>query len=59
MALLTVNGRKIRTSCVMPPIPVRDMDYSAVDDNYEPGDPQGWGKTEQAAIDDLLQQLEE
>lgn len=59
MPLLTVNGRKIRTEHVKPPIPIRDWDYSAVLDDYEGGDPMGWGETEQAAIDDLLQQLED
>lgn len=49
---------KIRTENVYPPIPVRDYDWSAVDDNtYEPGCPIGWGRTEQAAIDDLIEQL--
>ena len=49
---------KIRTENVYPPIPVRHWDWSAVDDNtYEPGCPIGWGRTEQAAIDDLIEQL--
>ncbi len=49
---------KIRTEHVYPPIPVRQWDWSAVDDNtYEPGCPIGWGRTEQAAIDDLIEQL--
>lgn len=49
---------KIRTEYVCPPIPVRGCDWSAVDDNtYEPGCPIGWGRTEQAAIDNLIDQL--
>lgn len=49
---------KIRTENVYPPIPVREWDWSAVDDNtYEPGCPIGWGRTEQAAIDNLIEQL--
>jgi len=51
---------KIRTECVCPPIPLRGFDWSAVDDDtYEPGEPMGWGETEQEAIADLLEQLEE
>jgi hypothetical protein len=50
---------KVRTEHVYPPIPVREWDWSAVDDNtYDgPGNPIGWGRTEQAAIDDLVEQL--
>ena len=51
---------KIRTEYVYPPIPIRQFDWSAVDDDtYEPGCPIGSGRTEQEAIDDLLRQLEE
>lgn len=53
---------KIRTTHVYPPIPIRDFDWSAVDDDTyggEPSDPIGWGKTEQEAIDDLMAQIEE
>jgi len=41
------------TSFDNPPIPVRKFDWSAVDEDYEPGDPVGYGETEQQAIDDL------
>lgn len=57
--ILTVKGFRIRTDHVKPPIPIRDYDYSAVLEDYEPGDAQGWGATEQAAVDDLLQQIQE
>lgn len=40
-------------------IPIRQFDWTAVDDNYEPGCPIGYGRTEQEAIDDLLEQLDE
>ena len=50
---------KIITEYVYPPIPIRDFDWSAVTDSYEPGDAHGTGRTEQAAIADLLEQLEE
>ncbi len=42
-----------------PPIPLRQFDWSACRDNYEPGGPLGYGKTEQEAIKDLLQQEED
>lgn len=41
------------------PIPLRQFDWSAVTDNYEPGDAVGYGCTEAEAIDDLRQQQEE
>ena len=52
---------RIKTEYVYPPIPDRNHDWSAIDDNtYDgPGSPMGWGRTEQEAIDDLLRQLEE
>jgi len=42
-----------------PPIPLRQFDWSAVRDGYEPGMPIGRGATEEAAIADLLEQEEE
>jgi len=58
-----IGGTKIRTDFVYPPIPVRDMDWQAVRDDDEPNDDGymrhvGHGRTEQAAIDDLLESLE-
>jgi hypothetical protein len=52
---------KIVTEHVYPPIPVRDFDWRAVDDDtYDgPGSPIGYGRTEAAAIADLLEQIEE
>jgi hypothetical protein len=43
---------KIRTEHVFPPIPIRQFDWSAVDDDtYDgPGSPVGTGPTEQVAI---------
>lgn len=46
--------RKIHTSHVYPPIPVRSFDWQAIFDGYEPGDSIGTGKTEQEAIDWLI-----
>jgi hypothetical protein len=58
---VTLAKLKVRTENVYPPIPIRDYDWSAVDDNtYDgPGNPIGWGRTEQAAIDDLIEQFQE
>jgi hypothetical protein len=60
---------KIRTSFDYPPIPYRGMDWSAIDDDTYDADcdedgffstsPIGRGATEQEAIDDLLQQIED
>jgi hypothetical protein len=55
---------KIRTEFVYPPIPIRSMDWSAVDDDTYDGAedshcPIGRGATEQEAIDDLKSQLED
>lgn len=60
---------KIDTSHVFPPIPDRSHDWSAVDsdtydcdcdqDGFFSTHPIGWGATEQEAIADLLEQIEE
>lgn len=52
---------KIRTSYDYPPIPIRSMDWSAVDDDtYDgPGSPIGRGATEAEAIADLEEQIQE
>ena len=63
-----INGVKIRTECICPPIPIRDMDWSAVTDDYDAdcdqdgyysSHPVGYGATEQESIDNLLEQLED
>lgn len=49
----------IKTEHVFPPIPDRSYDWLAYDsDNYEPGCPIGSGATEQEAIDDLMEQID-
>lgn len=48
--------RKIITTHINPPIPVRQFDWSAVRDGYEPGDPIGYGPTEADAKQDLIDQ---
>ena len=51
---------KIITTYDRKPIPTCKFDWSAIDDDtYEAGCPQGFGATEQQAIDDLLEQIEE
>lgn len=54
-----INGRKINTHHGRPPIPTTAYDWSATEDSYEPGDLIGYGSTEQSAIGDLLQQIED
>jgi len=51
-------SRKIVTSHEYPPIPIRSMDWLAYFDGNEEG-PQGWGLTEDAAIADLIDNLDE
>jgi hypothetical protein len=41
------------------PIPIRDFDWSATLDNYEPGCPIGHGATKEKAIGDLLEKINE
>ena len=40
-----------------PPIPTNAFDWAAIVKGGEPGDPIGYGPTELAAINDLLDQL--
>jgi hypothetical protein len=48
---------KIVTRYDPPPIPLRQFDWTAVTDNYEPPDPIGFGRTEAEARADLEKQL--
>lgn len=55
---------KIVTSRVFPPIPLRQCDWCAHDENYdgaEDAGPQivGWGRTEAEAVADYLQLVED
>lgn len=54
-----IKGFAIETEYVCPPIPIRCFDWHATEVNYEPGRPIGQGETEQEAIDDLIEQLED
>lgn len=53
------RGTKIVTEFVHPPIPLRQFDWAAVLDGYEPGDALGEGRTEDEAVADLIDQLDE
>lgn len=60
----TINGRKIETVFVYPPIPVRCCDWQAMLDGDEPSEegpspPVGRGATEEEAIADLIEQVED
>lgn len=69
MTIHNIRGIRVSTNFDYPPIPVRDMDWSAIDyDTYDAdcdGDgffsncPIGRGATEAEAIADLLEQIEE
>jgi hypothetical protein len=48
--------RIIRTTQWTKPIPLRQFDWIATAEDYEPGDPLGSGATQQEAIDDLVEQ---
>jgi len=51
---------RIKTNFDYPPIPIRDYDWSAWDDEtYDEGCLVGHGKTEQEAIDDLIEQIKD
>jgi hypothetical protein len=49
---------RIVTNYWMKPIPLRQFDWSAVTDNYEPGEPIGYGATAAEAIKDLQEQCD-
>lgn len=50
---------KIVTRYDPKPIPERRFDWSAIDDDYEPGMPIGFGATEEEAVADLMTSHEE
>ena len=53
------HGLTIWTDGWAKPIPDRNSDWCASEESYEPGMPVGWGATEEAAIADLLERLDE
>lgn len=50
---------KIITEFVYPPIPIRNFDWVAYRDGDEDGGPQGHGATEEEAIAELMELLDE
>lgn len=50
---------KIVTFHTNPPIPLREFDWSATREDYEPGDRMGFGTTEEEAVRNLEQQEHE
>ena len=48
----------ILTSYWPKPFPLRQFDWSATDDNYEPGCPIGYGASEAEAIADPIDQTD-
>lgn len=52
---------EVRTDFIYPPIPPRQFDWCAVDDQRYDGEgcPIGFGETEERAIADLLDQIED
>jgi hypothetical protein len=51
-----VEMPKIKTRFIHPPIPIRSFDWEATRDGYDKGDPVGFGRTEELAKADLLEQ---
>lgn len=54
-----MDERTIVTDYWRKPIPTNRFDWSAHDDNYEPGCPVGYGATEADAIADLMEQFDD
>lgn len=52
----THTGRRVVVNFVYPPIPLRGFDYCATFEGYEPGEPQGFGRTREEAIGQLIEQ---
>ncbi len=44
----------VLTHYIAPPVPTRVYDWMAVSDDFDEGDPTGYGPTELAAIADLM-----
>jgi hypothetical protein len=59
MTLHKRNGMNIMTEYWKKPIPDRSHDWCAIIDGQEEAGPQGWGHTEDEAIRDLLDRIDE
>jgi len=51
-----ICSERIVTRHICPPVPSKAFDWEATRESYEPGWPIGHGPTEQAAIDNLIEQ---
>ena len=54
-----MNTDRIITKFDPPPIGTRQFDWTALTEDYDLGSPIGYGRTEEEAIADLKEQLEE
>ena len=54
-----MKERKITTEYEKTPVKNRDYDWSAFREDFDLGEPIGYGATEQEAINDLLEKEEE
>jgi len=52
-------AEKIITDFVYPPIPIRNFDWIAYRDGDDEEGPHGYGATEEAAIAELMEMLDE
>jgi hypothetical protein len=53
-----MTPRKVKTAYDPPPIPTRNHDWSATFEDYDLGDPIGWGPTEKDALMDFEWQID-
>jgi len=51
--------RKIITEYDVKPIPIRSYDWSATREDWDEGEPIGYGVSEEEAINDLIEKEEE
>jgi len=68
LIVASARGIKVSTSFDYPPIPIRSMDWSAIDSNTYDADcdedgffsscPVGYGATEAEAVSDLLEKMD-
>ena len=56
---LRIGGREVRVELVNPPIPERAFDWVACFADNDIGDPQGYGPTFKAALQDLADKVQE
>ena len=49
------HTENVVTRYIYPPIPIREFDWVALREDHDEFGPFGWGKTEQEAIEDLLE----